>query len=34
MNGTGKEGLTIVGRELAFRYIDDYARSLAKSSRS
>ena len=34
MNGTGKEGLTIAGIELSFRYVDNYARSLAISSHS
>ena len=34
MNGAGKEGLTIAGRELAFRCVDDYKQSLASSSRN
>ena len=34
MNGAGKAGLTVAGRELGFRCIDDYERSLANSSRS
>ena len=34
MNGAGKAGLTIAGRELAFHCLDDYERSLANSSRS
>ena len=34
MNDADKAGLTIAGRELAFRCIDDYERSLANSSRS
>ena len=34
VKGAGKKGLTIAGRELAFRYVDDYTRSLANSSRS
>ena len=32
MNGAGKVGLTVTGKELAFHYVDDYARSLANSS--
>ena len=34
MNGAGKAGLTVAGRELAFHCIEDCERSLANSSRS
>ena len=34
MNGSGKAGLTVAGRELPLFCIDDYERSLANSSRS
>ena len=33
MNGAGKVGLTVAGRELVFCCIDDYECSLANSSR-
>ena len=32
INGAGKKGLTIAGRELAVHFVDDYARSLANFS--
>ena len=34
VNGAGKEGLTITGKELALRCVTDYAHSLASSSHS
>ena len=34
INGIGKEGLTVAGRELAFRFVDDYKHSLATASRN
>ena len=34
VNYASKEGLTVIGRELAFHCIDDYVRSLANSSRN
>ena len=33
MNGAGKEGLTIAGKELVLHCIADYTHSLASSSR-
>ena len=32
VNGAGKEGLTVTGKELAFPYVDDYVHFLANSS--